>query len=345
MTTSASQQQLSRLIDGFLTTQLLYVTAKLGIADVLAGGPKTAQAIADAVGADPEALARMLRGLVLEGVLAEEGDGRYALTELGAWLRDDAPGSMRGAVLARGDLYYRAGGSLLQTARDGEAAFDSAFGERFFDHLARNPDEEAVFQASMAARSEREAADVVAAYDFGELRGIVDVGGGPGILLAAILRAFPELTGTLVDRPAALAKARARFEGDGLGNRCSCVAGDFFVSLPPGADAYLLSRVIHDWDDGDALRILATFRESMTAESRLLLVEAMLPERAHDGPEAVHMDLLMLLLFGEARERTEAQYRRLLEAGGFGVTGIFPTRSPAGLSIIEAKAQLGPRVE
>jgi hypothetical protein len=333
------QWRLAHLMDGYLTTQLLYVAAKLGIADLLAAGPRTGPAIAEAVGADPGLLGRALRGLVLEDVLAEQ-DGRFALTPLGACLRDGVPGSMRGPAIARGELYYTAAAGLLRAVLHGGTAFEQVHGERFFDHLARHPEREAVFQASMAGRAAQEAGDVVAAYDFGGYRRLVDVGGGRGILLEAILGSAPELHGVLVDRPAVVPEARRRLEAAGLAARCELVTADFFEAVPAGADAYLLSRVVHDWDDADAGRVLATCRTAMPPGSRLLLVEAIVPERARDRPAAVRMDLHMLVLLG-ARERTEAEYRRLLEASGFQLLRVVPTRSQAGLSVLEA-APAGP---
>ena len=257
---ASPQRDLARLADGYLTTQLLYVAAKLGVADVLADGPRTGREIADAVGADPDALVRILRGLALDDVLAEEGGGRFALTAVGQGLRDGVPGSLRGALLARGELYWPAAAGLLRAVTEGGTAFEQVHGERFFEYLAGDRDREAAFQASMADRARREAADVVAAYDFADLGEIVDVGGGAGVLLAAILRATPGLRGMLVDRPEAVQRARARLADAGLEDRSECVVGDFFDAIPVGADAYLLSRVIHDWDDEDARRILTTCR-------------------------------------------------------------------------------------
>jgi hypothetical protein len=188
----------------------------------------------------------------------------------------------------------------------------------------------------MADRAAPEAADIVAAYDFGGLEWLVDVGGGGGTLLAAILRAAPGLRGTLVDRPAALGPARERLAADGLAERAECLAVDFFAApLPHGADAYLLSRVIHDWEDADAARILTACREAMTDDSRLLLVESILPERASALPAAIRVDLHMLILMG-ARERTAAEYRALLAESGFTVIEVHPTHSPVGLGVIEA---------
>jgi hypothetical protein len=327
--------RMGRLADGFLTTQLLYVAARLGVADVLAQGPRTGAELAAAVGADPDLLARALRGLVLEEVLAEEEGGRFALTELGQCLRADAPRSMRGPVLARGEVYYQAAAGTLAAVRHGGTAFEHVHGDRFFDHLRRHPEQEAAFQASMTARSEQEAGDVVAAYDFGGIGRLVDVGGGHGILLGAILRSAPDLHAVLVDQPAVISDARLRLAAEGVADRCQLVPGDFFAGVPAGADAYVLSRVLHDWSDDDARRVLATCRAAMGPPSRLLIVEAILPERAIDQPAVIQMDLYMLVLLG-ARERTETQFRRLLADTGFRVERVVPTASPAGLSVIEA---------
>jgi hypothetical protein len=334
VTEPSPQWRLARLMDGYLTTQLLYVAAKLGVADALADGPRTVEEIADAVGADAPLLRRVLRGLALDDVLAER-DGRFALTPLGECLREGVAGSLRGPVIVRGELYYEAAAGVLQTVREGGVAFEHVHGEPFFDHLAREPEVEAAFQASMAGRAAQEAGDVVAAYDFADVRRLVDVGGGQGVLLAAILRSAPQLRAVLVDRPMVIERARAWLAQEQLGERCELVPGDFFASVPDGGDAYLLSRVIHDWDDEDARRILITCAAAMTGASRLLLVEAIVPERAQDRPEAIRMDLHMLMLLG-ARERTEAEFRRLLGGAGLEVRRVVPTRSPAGLSVIEA---------
>ena len=322
---------LMRLIDGFVTTQLLYVAAKLGIADRLADGPRTGAELAEEVGADAGALGRVLRGLVIEDVLAEVDDGRFALTPLGECL---VP--LRDSAIARGELYYASAGGLLETLKTGATAFEHVHGRRFFDYLAEHPDQEATFQGSMAGRSEQEADDVVAAYDFTGLRRLVDVGGGRGILLGRILRAAPDVHGVLFDRPAAIPAAQRHLDEGSVSGRAECVGGDFFDSVPVGADAYLLSRVLHDWNDVDAGRILASCRRAMPADSRLLIVEAILPERAKDRPATIRMDLHMLLLFHDARERTEAEFRALLDGNGFALERVVMTASPAGLGVIEA---------
>jgi hypothetical protein len=313
---------LARLADGYLTTQLLRVAAELGVADVLDGGPASTTEIATAVGAEPGPLHRVLRGLAAEQVLDELPDGRFALTPAGALLAADVPGSMRGAVLVRGRLYYGALAGLLDAVRDGGTPFDLVHGEPFFARLAAHPAEYALFQASMSGRANGEAAAVVDTYDFGRFRRVVDVGGGSGILLRAILDAHPGLDGLLFDRPEVVRTATLPAE-----------AGDFFAAVPEGADAYLLSRVLHDWDDAEALRILGTCRRAMPDGATLVLVEAVLPRRAADDPRAVRMDLHMLTLL-HGRERTEAEFAQLLGAAGFRLVRTLPTA--AGVHVLEA---------
>ena len=322
-------------MDGYLTTQLLYVAAELGIADLLADRPLGGREIASAAGVPAAPLTRVLRGLAAEGVLSEDDDGRFSLTPLGDALRTDTSTSLRGAVLVRADLYYGAAAGLLTAVRDGGTAFEQAHGTPFFDHLAAHPAQEARFAASMAARASREAADVVATYDFGGIGRIVDVGGGTGTLLAAVLHSAPGLDGVLVDRAGPVEQARARFAAEGLADRTRCLEGDFFEAVPPGADAYLLSRVLHDWDDGRAGRILDACHRAAPATARLVVVEALLPDLAAEAPEAIRMDLHMLVLLGSA-ERSAAQYESLLGASGFVVRRILPSRSPTGVCVIEA---------
>jgi hypothetical protein len=320
-----------RLVDGFVTTQLLYVAATLDVGGRLAGGAMSGSELAASLGVDRVALTRVLRGLAAEGVLDEDDDGRFALTPLGGCLS-----SLRGATIARGALYYDAAAGLLATVRDGGASFEHVHGARFFDHLQRHPDQYGVFQGSMAGRAEQEARDVVAACDFTGLRRLVDVGGGPAVMLVEILRAVPELNAVLLDQEAVVSRARDYLDRSGVGDRVECVSGDFFVAVPAGGDAWLLSRVLHDWDDSGAGRILATCRSAMKPDDRLIVVEAILPERASDAPAVIRMDLHMLMLLG-ARERTEAEFRNLLGAAGFTVHRVVRTGSSAGLGVIEAR--------
>jgi hypothetical protein len=323
-------------MNGYLITQLLHVVAKLGVADVLADGPLPSEAIARAVGADPLVLHRMLRGLAAEGVFAENGDGRFGLTEIGACLRDGAPNSLRGAVVVRGDLHYKAASGLLDAARGGGIPFDRVYGEGLFAHLEHISELAAAFHQSMTDRSRLEAAAVVGSYGFGAFRRLVDVGGGTGVLLEAILLATPGPRGVLLDRPRPVEQARKRLADAGLAARADCVVGDFFDAVPSGGDAYLLSRIVHDWDDAAAQRILARCRAAMGDGATLLLVEAVLPEFAVDSPAAIAMDLGMLTLL-PGRERTVEEYRSLLATAGFRLARVIPTGSPSGIAVVEAR--------
>ena len=239
-------------MDGFVVTQLLYVASELGLAEALADGPRTGAELAAAVGADAGALTRVLRGLALEDVVSEE-DGRFALTPVG-----EALVPMAGALRVRGQVYYGGAAGLLDAVRHGGTAFERTYGAPFFDHLAAHPDQEAAFQASMAGRSEQEAGDVVAAYDFSGLASLVDVGGGRGVLLAAISRR--RRTSRPRCRPRRAVEAARASTSTARVRR-----GRLLRAVPAGADAYLLSRVLHDWDDEDALRILAVCRAAMRA--------------------------------------------------------------------------------
>jgi hypothetical protein len=328
-------QQVARMMDGYLLTQLLYVAAKLDIAVHLASGPHDAESLASKVGAHPDALCSILRGLAAEGFLDEDADDRFGLTELGTCLRADAPGTQRGAILARGDVYYMATAGLLDAVRHGGTGFEQVHGVSMFEYFNRNPEHGAAFQGSMADRARQEAADVIAAYDFSRFSLVVDVGAGAGILLEAILRAAPHSRGVLMDRPAAVERAAPRLTAAGLGDRLEFAPGDFFEAVPRGGDAYVLSRVIHDWGDEHSVQILTRCREVMHSSSTLLLVEAVLPERARQQPAAIRMDLHMLVLLG-GRERTAPQYSMLLEAAGLKLVRVVPTESPAGLSVVEA---------
>jgi predicted O-methyltransferase YrrM len=333
--TASGRGELMRLVDGYLVTQLLRVAVELGVADVLAERPRSAAAVAEAAGVDAARLARVLRGLAAEGVVEERSDGVFALTPMGEWLRSDVPGSLDGPVVARSELYYPAATELLDAVRDGGTPFERLHGEPFFAYVARDEGRETAFQGSMRGRAVEEANAFVAAYDIGGLRRIVDVGGGEGTFLARLLAAAPELHGVLMDRAPVIERARATLAAAGVGERCECVPGDFFAAVPDGGDAYLLSRILHDWEDADAGRILAACRAAMAPGAVLLVVDAILPRRARDMPEAIRMDLLMLMLVG-ARERTEREFAALLGDSGFALRRVVPTRSPTGIGVLEA---------
>ena len=324
----------ARLMDGYLGTQLVYVAARLGLADLLANGPQSADQLAAAAGADPSTLYRILRGLAMYGLL-DEADGRFGLTGAGRYLQSGIEDSLRGAILSRGDLYYHAASGLLHSAQSGSAAFQHVYGTELFDHLAASPDRLAAFHESMVARSQLEAADLLRAHDFGDCQHVVDVGGGVGVTLTAILTAYPALRGTLFDRPEVIEAVHAWLAAAGVDARCQVVAGDAFDAVPPGGDLYLLSRVIHDWNDDDAVRILRSCRRAMRNDARLVLVEVVIADRPSDQPGAVLMDLHMLVL-GLGKERTAAEFSALLARAGFELRHAAPAPGRTGISIIEA---------
>lgn len=317
--------ELSRLADGYLVTQLLFVAVELGIADLLADAPRTAADLAATLSVDRAALHRVLRGLAAERVLDELDGGRFAVTPVGSLLRAGVDGSLRGYVQVRGGLYYGAMAGLLGAVTDRAIPFEVTHGRSIFEHLADHPADAARFQASMSARVAHDAAAVVACVDFSGYRTVVDVGGGRGTLLAAVLDATPGLEGVLFDRPDVV-------EGAGL----PAVGGDFFDEVPSGAGCYVLSRIVHDWDDVDAVAILRTCRRAMPASGTLLLVEAMLPARAVDSPAAVRMDLHMLALV-PGRERTAAELAALLRAADLDLVDTTSADPRSGLHVLTAR--------
>jgi O-methyltransferase domain/Dimerisation domain len=319
----SAADRLARLADGYLVTQLLHVAVALGVPDALAAGPRGAPDLARELGAVPGALHRVLRGLAAEEVLEELPGGRFALTDTGRLLCTGVPGSLCDWVAMRGGLYAGAAAGLLAAVREGGTPFEAVHGRPFFEHLSAEPARLATFQAAMANRSAREARAVVAAYDLTGCSSVVDVGGGRGTLLRAVRERVPGADVVLFDLPEVVA-----------GSDLPAVGGDFLVEVPGGADVYLLSRVLHDWDDDVALRVLCTCRAAMRPDSVLLVVEAVLPERAPDDPAAVRMDLHMLLLL-PGRERAVAEYADLCAAAGLRLTRDVPT--DAGVHVLEVR--------
>ncbi len=322
---------LFQMVTGYYISQALYVAAKLGIADVLKDGPRHYTALAQLTGTHAPSLYRLLRLLTSAGVCEEHEQGHFGLTAIGAYLQTDIPGSLRAIVLQfAGPLHSRGWSDLLYSVQTGEIAFDHLFGMGAFPYLAQHPDEAAIFDAAMTALSTQAGAygAVVTAYDFSALGTIVDVGGGHGALLRAILQATPTARGLLFDLPHVVEGAKRQIEAAGLAERCAVVGGDFFTAVPSGGDAYILSQVIHDWDDERSLTILKNCHRAMNKEGRLLLVELVLPARIDQSPTSqiiVGSDVNMLVLAG-GRERTEAEFRVLFEAAGFKLTKIIPTQ-------------------
>lgn len=325
---------LRQMIMGFRVTQLVFVAARLGIADLLADGARHAEDVAAHTGAHPRTLYRLLRALGSIGFLSETSGRLFELTPLGQSLRSEAPGSLRGLALLYGDEWlYRAYGALLYSVQTGKPAFEHVHGTSFFEYLEQNAGAASVFNEAMTAFSRQEEGAILAAYDFSRFTRIVDVGGGHGSLLAAVLGAYPTVEGILFDQPSVVEGAPSLLAKSGVAQRCQVVAGDFFDQIPAGGDAYVLKRVIHDWDDEQSACILRNCRVAMTNGARLLLSESIVPSGGEPS-EAKLFDINMLVSCG-ALERTEQEYGDLLGAAGFEMARVIPTQSP--LSLIEAR--------
>jgi len=313
---------------------LLYVMVKLELAEALHSGPQTSDALAAAHGAHPEALRRVLRAVASLGLLTEYVDGTFALTNLGQLLRRDLPDSIRDQVLLVWELWIPARTGLLAAVRTGESAFSQVFGESLYEHLTHVPDVARPFDTEMIAISRDSAHALLAAYDFAPSAKIIDVGGGAGALLAAILQAHPHATGVVFERPDVLASTREHLAAAGLSERCDIVGGDMFEAVPVGGDTYMLSHILHNWDDAHCVQLLQNCRAAMAPQGRIVIFERRMPERVTEPDGAYEADVNMLVITG-GRQRTEAQYRALLATAGLELTRVIPTASVR--SVFEAK--------
>jgi hypothetical protein len=334
----------ARLIDmafDVMAAKTVYAAAELGLADLLVGGPLTSAELAERAGAHGPSLRRLLLALAALGVVAQTGADRFELADLGRPLRADAPDSVRGLVrMLCGPEDWRSWGELAPGVRTGETAWVRAHGMPWTEYYARNAGPAATFNLAMAEHTRDAAPGLVAAADLARFHTVVDVGGGDGTLMAEVLRSHPGVEGTVFDVPAGLAAATTTLDasGVGVGVRCRLVAGDFFVSVPAGADAYLLKQILHDWDDERAAAILGNIRTAMPPHGRVLVFERTLPERVtagHDDAQSLLLDILMLVVTG-GRERTEADFRRLFDATGFEAIRVGEPIPPFGYRVLEA---------
>jgi hypothetical protein len=325
-----------QMVRAFFVSRAIYIVAKLGLADLLNDEPKSSEELAQATGTDTSALYRLMRALASVGVFAEDNQQRFALTPLGATLQTDVPGSLRAWVLMQlGEDHYQAWGELMHTVRTGQMAFDHVFGMGVWKYQAQHPDHAKLVDEAMANLVGVYNTAVLASYPFSMIDRLVDVGGGDGCLIIALLRANPEMKGVLFDLPHVAENAKKRLADAGLAERSEVVAGDAFVSVPGGADAYVLSRVMNGFNDERALAILNNCHRAMPEKSKLLLIQRVLPVRVKHSntvQASVLSDFNMMVMNG-GRERTEAEYRILLETAGFEVTKIIPTQSE--MTVIE----------
>ena len=333
---AANQDDMSRLrqlIMGFRATQLVHVAARLGLADHLAQKPRTARELASLVDAEPGALYRLLRALASLGVFAEAAGGVFGMTPMAELLRHDKAGSLRSTAMLYGDeVLWDAYGRLSRAIGNGKSSFEQLYGQSFYDYLVHHPAVAALFHEAMTGFSQHEADAVLAAYDFSTIRSIVDVGGGQGALMAALLHAHTELRAVIFDRSPPADDNHLAFRRPDVLERAKFIEGDFFTAMPEGGDLYLLKSIIHNWKDDEATAILRNCRNAMARHGRLLVVERVVPP-GNSPAEAKLFDINMMVTVG-GQERTEEEYAALLRAAGLKMARVIPTRSH--LSLIEA---------
>lgn len=333
----ADRIRMFELLSATWVAQGCYALVKLGIPDLLSSGPKSLPELAERSGSDQRALGRLLRALSAAGVVAPADAGKYQLTSLGELLRTGVARSSRDAAVMFGEEVFRSFAEIGYTVRTGKPAFEQVYGKPFYDYLADSPDAARTFAAAMG---DGPVPAALAVCDLTGLRRIVDVGGGNGGLLAKVLRDQPQATGVLVDLAPAIEQARKRLSAAGVADRVEFVTSSFFDDpIPAGADAYVLSRVLHNWADAEAVRLLHGIRAAIPADGRLLIFEELVrTDEGGDGASAAHLvDLLMLVML-PGSDRTAAEYCGLLGQAGFEVTAVRhgPLRSRNAESVIEA---------
>jgi hypothetical protein len=321
------------LLSGMMTARAVQVAANLGIADLLQDGPQSVTALAEATGTHAPSLYRLLRALASLGLFSEVDAGIFAQTTLSTFLASDVHGSMRDMARMWGDSWrWRAWGDLAYSIQTGRPAFDHLHGKNLWEYFAEDdPAAGRLFSMAMTSFSEGVTGPVVTAYDYSAFNTVVDIGGAHGGLIRAILRLNPAVRGILFDLPPVIEGARDRIAEDGLTDRCALVAGDFFAEVPAGADAYMMKFILHDWDDDHCVQILRNCRRAIVPTGLVLVVDQVLaPGNAPSFGKILDLEMLTILT---GRERTEAEFAALFQAGGFRLTRVVPTASP--LSIIE----------
>lgn len=307
--------ELARLLQGHQISQAVHAAAELGVADLLADGDRTADDLAEATGARPGTLYRLLRALASLGVLEEADGRRFSLTPVGQALRSDVDGSLHGwAILIGREYVWRSWGNLEKAVRTGENSFRSLHGTSVWEWRAERPEESAIFDRAMMSLTAASNAAILDAYDFGRFGTIVDVGGGTGTLLASLLSAYPGLRGILFDQPHVVAGAEPVLRGAGVLDRCTIVPGSFFSAVPEGGDAYVLKSIVHDWEDEESIAILRACGAAMGPHAVLLVIERDLGGPNENAPAKLS-DLNMLVMPG-GRERSEEEYAELFERAG-----------------------------
>ena len=321
---------------GFIGSAALQTAVRLGVADQLASGPRPIAEIARAVGANEDALYRILRALAVFGVFQEMEDRRFALTPAAEMLRSDRPGVHDMALWITSPFHFRAYAELIHSARTGQPSVEKVIGMPAFEYLAKDRELSEIFNNAMTSFSAQVVPAALEAYNFSGIETLVDVAGGHGMLLASILQKYPKMRGILADLDHVIAGAGPRLTAMGVADRVQTRAIDFFKAVPEGGDAYIMKHIIHDWDDDRAATILGNIRKALGGKpnGKVILLEAIVP--AGNAPDMSKlMDLEMMVMPG-GRERTEAEFKALFARSGFKLTRIVPTKSP--LAVIEAVA-------
>lgn len=318
----ASRQMLYRMIGGYWVSQAIYVVVELGIPDILAEGRQTAAELAERTGSHEASLYRLMRALASFGIFAVDGEGRFGLTQVAEQLRSGVADSQRAFALLMGSELYRCWGGLLHSVRTGEEAFRTMFGEGLFEYMEKSPDRGSVYDGAMAATHGRETEPMLGAYDFSRFSKVVDVGGGNGKMLEAILHRCDGTRGVLFDLAAVAERAQKVLSESAVSERLEVVGGDFFAGVPSGGDAYILRHIIHDWGDDEAITILKNCVEAMAAGGRVLVVETLMSS-GNEPCLGKWLDLMMMVVGG--CERTEEQYRRLFSQAGLELRRVVPT--------------------
>ena len=326
-------EQMLQMMSGFWVSRGLWIAAKLGISDLLVNGAKSVATLATETGTHSDSLYRILRALAMAGVYAEGENRSFSLTPVSETLRSDVVGSLRGAVIAEmGQAHYEAWGNLMASVKTGEIAFDNRFGKDIWAYFQTEPEQAENFNRYMASMSEPLNQAISMKYDFSGHKRLIDVGGGIGGMISAILAKNPNLQGAIYDAPSVVEQAKGFLASKGVADRCETIGGDFFESVPEGGDIYSMRWILHDWEDSKSLKILENIKKVLPENGKLLLAEAVVPE-AGEPHFSKFFDLIMLVMTG-GRERTEKEWTELLEKGGYKIERIIPTESF--LSIIEA---------